>query len=167
MPKLFKFLKSLVKKLQFFKRGDSWCKTNSANCKNLQHGSSIFLSVSKFWSYIYLLLLKILRIFLFRIAAPCMNLCVCSYFAVAKNPRDFSSYAAHNEAPCVSYTDNRCPCVCVTDKECSVLLWHVYKFCRRQAANSDKSGEPLLHRERPRRSFLTNDLKNLKSVGVP
>jgi hypothetical protein len=39
------------------------------------------------------------------------------------------------------------------------------KIFRRQAANSGKSGEPLLHRERPHlksRSFF----KNLKSVGV-
>jgi hypothetical protein len=40
--------------------------------------------------------------------------------------------------------------------------------CR--GSGSGKSGEPLLHRERPHiksRSFLTNDFKNLKSVGVP
>jgi hypothetical protein len=33
----------------------------------------------------------------------------------------------------------------VMDKERSALLRHVYKFCGRQAANSGKSGEPLLH----------------------
>jgi hypothetical protein len=44
------------------------------------------------------------------------------------------------------------------------------KICVHQAANSGKSGEPHLHRERPyikSRSFLTHDFKNLKSVGIP
>jgi hypothetical protein len=56
------------------------------------------------------------------------------------------------------------------DKERSALLRHVYKFCGHQAANSDISGEPFLHQERPHiksRSFLTKDFKNLKCVGVP
>jgi hypothetical protein len=57
----------------------------------------------------------------------------------------------------------------VTDKEPRVLLRRAYKFCVRVAANSCKSGEPILHQERPHiksRSFLTDNLKNLKSVGV-
>jgi hypothetical protein len=143
----FKFLESLVKKLGFLKRGDSQWKTNSSDCKNLQHGGGKFLS--KFWSYIYLLLLKISRIFLFRISAARINLCPCSYFAVSKIPRDYSYYAAHQL--CLAGR-------CEQAQKRSALLRYEYKFCGRQAANSGKSVEPLLHRERPRiksRSFLT------------
>jgi hypothetical protein len=66
-----------------------------------------FDPISYILSYIYLLLLKILRIFLIRIAAARIKLCPCSYFVVAKNPRDYSSYAVHqqdaaNKARCVS-----------------------------------------------------------------
>jgi hypothetical protein len=46
--------------------------------------------------------------------------------------------------------------------ERSALRRHEFKFCGHQAANSGKSSEPLLHRERPQiksRRFLTNDLK--------
>jgi hypothetical protein len=42
----------------------------------------------------------------------------------------------------------------VRDKERSALLRHVYKFCGRQAANSGKSGEPLLHQERPHKKVI-------------
>jgi hypothetical protein len=52
-----------------------------------------FLSVLKFLSYIYLLLLKISRIFPLRMAAARIKLCPCSYFAVAKNLQDYSSSA--------------------------------------------------------------------------
>jgi hypothetical protein len=55
----------------------------------------------------------------------------------------------------------------VTDKELSALLRHAYKFSVRVAANSCKSGVPILHRERPHRksrSFFTDDFKNLKRV---
>jgi hypothetical protein len=58
----------------------------------------------------------------------------------------------------------------MTDKELSALLRRAYKFSVHAAANYCKSGEPILHRERPHiksRSFLTDDIKNLKSVGVP
>jgi hypothetical protein len=40
----------------------------------------------------------------------------------------------------------------------------------RAAANSCKSGEPILHQELPYIKsccFLTDDFKNLKSIGVP
>jgi hypothetical protein len=62
-----------------------------------------------------------------------------------------------------------CPWISMTDKELDTLLWRAYKFCVRAAANSCKSGEPILHIEHPHIShcFLTGDLKNLKSIGVP
>jgi hypothetical protein len=69
----------------------------------------------------------------------------------------------------VSYADTHCACISLMDKEHSALLRGAYKFCVRAAANSCKSGEPILHQERPHiksRSFLTDDFKNLKSVGV-
>jgi hypothetical protein len=62
-------------------------------CQNSQLGGGKYLSVSQFLSYIYLLLLNSSRIFLIRIAAARIKLCPCRYFAVAKNPRDYSSYA--------------------------------------------------------------------------
>jgi hypothetical protein len=74
--------------------------------------------------------------------------------------------------PRVSYVDIRvhCACISVTDKEHSKLLRRAYKFSVRAAANSCKSGEPILHREHlhlKSLSFLTDDFKNLKSTGVP
>jgi hypothetical protein len=72
--------------------------------------------------------------------------------------------------PCVSYADTHCTCISVTDKEHSALLRRAYKFWVRPAANSCKSGEPILHRERrhiKNRSFLKDDFKHFKSVGVP
>jgi hypothetical protein len=47
---------------------------------------------------------------------------------------------------------------------------HGYKFCGRAFANSCKSGEPISHEEQlhiKNLSFLTDDLKNLKSVVLP
>jgi hypothetical protein len=72
--------------------------------------------------------------------------------------------------PCVSYADTYCACISVTDSEHSALLQDAQKFCGHAAVNSCKSGEPILHRERPHiksRSSLTDDFKNLKSVSVP
>jgi hypothetical protein len=62
-------------------------------CQNSQLGAGKFLSVSQCWSYIFLLLLMSSRIFLIRIAAPRIKLWPSRYFAVAKNPRDYNSYA--------------------------------------------------------------------------
>jgi hypothetical protein len=73
-------------------------------------------------------------------------------------------------APGVSYADTHCACISMTDKEHSALLRGAHKICVCATANSFKSGEPILHRERPHiksRSFLTDDFKNLKSVGLP
>jgi hypothetical protein len=70
--------------------------------------------------------------------------------------------------PSVSYT--RIRIVRALDKEKSPLLWRAYKFCVGRAANSCKSTEPILHQECPHiqsRSFLTDNFKNLKSIGVP
>jgi hypothetical protein len=51
--------------------------------------------------------------------------------------------------PRVSYANTHCECICVTDKEHSALLRCKYKFCVCPAANSYKSGEPILHWKRP------------------
>jgi hypothetical protein len=37
----------------------------------------------------------------------------------------------------------------MTDDEYGALLRHVYEFCRRAAAGSGNSGDPILHREPP------------------
>jgi hypothetical protein len=56
--------------------------------------------------------------------------------------------------PRVSYADTHCACISVTDKEARALLRHAYKFCVRAAANSCKSGEPILQRDRPHKKFV-------------
>jgi hypothetical protein len=64
----------------------------------------------------------------------------------------------------VSYADTHCTCISMMDKEHSTQLWRAYKFCMHAAANSCKSGETILHRERPHvksRSFLTDNFINL------
>jgi hypothetical protein len=59
--------------------------------------------------------------------------------------------------------------ISVTDKEHNGQLLRALKFCLHAAANFCKSGEPILHREHPHiksRSFLMDDFKNFKSIGV-
>jgi hypothetical protein len=56
------------------------------------------------------------------------------------------------------------------DKEPSALLRCAYQFGVHSAANSSKSGEPILHQEHPyikSCGFLTDYFKNLNSVGLP
>jgi hypothetical protein len=66
--------------------------------------------------------------------------------------------------PRFSYADTgaHCAYISVTDKDHSAILWRANKFCVRTAANSCKSGEPILHREGPyikSCSFLTDNFK--------
>jgi hypothetical protein len=49
--------------------------------------------------------------------------------------------------PCVSLAETRGN-ITVTPTN-TALLRHVYKFCWRATAGSDKSGDPILHREHP------------------
>jgi hypothetical protein len=89
-PTLFKCLKSFAKKLRLLCGGALDVKGVNLICHYSQLGGGKFLSVNRSFDPIYYS-----QIFLIRIAAARIKLCPCSYFTVAKNPRDFSSYALH------------------------------------------------------------------------
>jgi hypothetical protein len=80
--------KSFVKKLRPFIWGRSLCKRGSPDLPEFAAWRrQIFVRVAGL--ILYLQLLKILWIFLFQIEAARIKLCQCSYFMVAKNPRDY------------------------------------------------------------------------------
>jgi hypothetical protein len=90
-----------------------------------------------------------------RLQMECLKLIDAHKVQQVLNQQPWLAGRCKTTTPRVSYANTHCEYISVTQKNTCEFL---------------QIGEPILHRERPHIkscSFLTNNFKNLKTIGVP